>query len=60
MGTRVGPERPVRAKRCYQVMEADNRTVPDEWMANWSGTIDFEVHPVVTSHKAVEIMTPRL
>ena len=41
-------------ERCYQVMEADDRAVLDEWMANWSEIIDFEVHPVITSEKALE------
>lgn len=47
-------------ERCYQVMEADDRAVLDEWMANWSEIIDFEVHPVITSEKALETITPCL
>ena len=41
-------------ERCYQVMEADDRALLDDWMANWSEIIDFEVHPVITSEKALE------
>jgi len=41
-------------------MEADDRALLDEWMANWSEIIDFEVHPVITSEKALETITPCL
>jgi hypothetical protein len=40
--------------RCYQVMEASDRTLLDQWMANWSDLIDFEVYPVITSQEAAE------
>jgi len=38
--------------RCYQVMECDDRALLDEWMANWSDIVDFEVLPVMTSAQA--------
>ncbi len=41
-------------ERCYQVMETHDRALLDEWMADWSDLIDFEVHPVVTSKEAAE------
>lgn len=47
-------------ERCYQVMETHDRELLDEWMANWSDLIDFEVHSVVTSKQAAEIIAPRL
>jgi len=47
-------------ERCYQVMEADDRGLLDEWMANWSDLIDFEVHAVVTSQEAAAKIAPRL
>ena len=37
---------------CYQVMECDDRQLLDQWMANWSDIVGFEVHPVVTSAEA--------
>ncbi len=43
-----------RLERCYQVMETDDRTLLDEWMAKWSDLIDFEVYPVITSKEAAE------
>jgi len=40
--------------RCYQVMEAPDRALIDQWMANWSDLVDFEVHQVITSKEAAE------
>lgn len=40
--------------RCSQVMETDDRRLLDEWMANWSDLIDFEVQSVLTSKEAAE------
>ena len=47
-------------RRCYQVMEADDRALLDRWMANWSDIVDFEVYPVMTSKEAAEHIAPRL
>jgi hypothetical protein len=38
--------------RCYQVMECDDPSLLDAWMAAWSDLVEFEVHPVVTSAEA--------
>jgi Protein of unknown function (DUF3303) len=46
--------------RCYQLMETEDRTLLDQWMANWSDLVDFEVHPVVSSKEAAEKIAPRL
>jgi hypothetical protein len=46
--------------RCYQVMDADDRQLLDQWIARWSDLIDFDVLPVVTSAQAVERISPRL
>ena len=45
-----------RLERRYQIMEADERRLLDEWMANWNDLADFEVHAVITSKEAVERM----
>ncbi len=45
---------------CYQVMEADDRALLDQWMANWNDLVDFEIVPVMTSAQAVEKIGPRL
>lgn len=45
---------------CYQVMECDDRTLLDEWMAHWNDIVDFEVIPVMTSAAAAATVAPRL
>jgi hypothetical protein len=35
--------------RCYQVMEAESRELLDQWIANWSDIVQFEIAPVKTS-----------
>ena len=47
-------------RRCYQLMETDDRALLDEWIAQWSDIVDFEVHPVMTSKEAAERIAPRL
>jgi len=41
-------------ERCYQLMETADRRLLDEWIANWSDIVDFEVHPVMTSREAAD------
>jgi hypothetical protein len=41
-------------KRCFQLMETDDRKLLDEWMANWSDIVEFEVYPVISSNEAAE------
>jgi hypothetical protein len=45
---------------CYQLMETYDRRLLEEWMANWSDLVDFEVHAVITSKEAAERIAPRL
>ena len=49
-----------KLRRCYQVMETDDRSLLDQWTASWSDLIDFEVHPVVTSKEAADRVAPLL
>jgi Protein of unknown function (DUF3303) len=49
-----------RMDRCYQLMETEDLTLLDQWMANWNDLIDFEVHPVISSKEAAEKICPRL
>jgi hypothetical protein len=44
---------------CYQVMETADRALLDQWMAQWSDLVEFEVHPVMTSQEAAQRMAPR-
>ncbi|HYP29401.1 MAG TPA: DUF3303 family protein [Blastocatellia bacterium] len=44
----------VKVERCFQLMETDDPTRLDEWVANWSDIVEFEVYPVITSKEAAE------
>ena len=46
--------------RCYQLMECENRSLLDQWIASWNDLVDFEVVPVITSTQAVERLASRL
>jgi hypothetical protein len=45
---------------CYQVMEATDRSLLEEWMRNWVDLVKFEVHPVITSQEAAERVAPKM
>jgi Protein of unknown function (DUF3303) len=49
-----------RLERCFQLMETDDRDLLDEWIANWSDIVDFEIYPVISSKEAAEKVAPRL
>lgn len=44
---------------CYQVMEADSPRLVEEWMARWNDLVDFEVHRVMTSAEAADLVAAR-
>jgi hypothetical protein len=39
-------------ERCYQLMETENPSLFDEWIANWRDIGEFEVVPVIDSAEA--------
>jgi hypothetical protein len=43
---------------CYQVMECDDRTLLDQWIAAWEDLVEFSVMPVITSSEAAARFTP--
>ena len=49
-----------KLERCYQLMETEDRTLLDQWIANWSDLVDFEVYAVLTSKEAAEKIAPSL
>lgn len=49
-----------KLERCFQLMETDDRQLLDQWIANWSDIVDFEVYPVMSSQEAVEQVSPYL
>ena len=46
--------------RCYQIMETADRGLLDQWMAQWSDLVDFEVMPVLSSAEVQERLAPQL
>jgi len=47
-------------RRCFQVMECDDATLVDQWIANWNDLVAFEVIPVRTSAEAAKEIAPLL
>ena len=45
--------------RCYQAMECADRSLLDEWMAQWSDLVRFEVVEVMTSADAAAAVAQR-
>lgn len=43
-----------KLERCFQLMETDDPKLLDEWIANWSDIVDFEIYPVISSNEASE------
>ena len=43
-----------KLERCFQLMETADRKLLDEWIANWSDIVEFEVYPVISSEEAAE------
>ena len=39
---------------CFQLMEADEPRLLDEWMGEWSDLVEFEAVPVIASSEAAE------
>ena len=49
-----------KLERCFQLMETSEPKLLDEWIANWSDIVEFEVYPVISSTEAAERVSPRL
>ena len=49
-----------KLERCFQLMETSEPKLLDEWIANWSDIVEFEVYAVILSEEAVERISPRL
>jgi hypothetical protein len=41
-----------RLDRCFQLMETDDPSLFDEWIAIWSDLGEFEIVPVISSSEA--------
>jgi len=44
---------------CFQLMEADDASYVNEWIANWNDIVEFEVYPVITSQEAADRVQAR-
>jgi hypothetical protein len=40
--------------RCFQLMETEEASLLDEWVARWSDIVEFEIVPVISSGEASE------
>ena len=47
-------------RRCFQIMEAPDRGLLDQWISRWSDIADFEVVAVIASADAATAIAPRL
>ena len=47
-------------RRCYQIMECEDRGLLDQWVARWSDLVEFEIIPALTSADAAAFIAPRL
>ena len=47
-------------RRCFQIMECDDASLLEQWMARWEDLTEFEVIPVMTSGEAVATVAPRV
>ena len=43
-----------KLERCFQLMESPDISYINEWIANWSDIVEFEVYPVITWKEAAE------
>ena len=43
--------------RCFQLMEADDITLPQRWIAGWSDLMAFEIVPVVEGKDTTQALS---
>ena len=44
--------------RCFQLMETEDPSLLEDWIANWSDLAEFEVVPVIDSASAAARVSP--
>jgi len=49
-----------KLERCFQLMETNDPSLLDEWIASWRDLTEFEVYPVISSKEAAERVAPLL
>ena len=50
----------VNFERCFEVMECDDLTLLQQWIAQWSDLMEFEIVPVRTSAETRATVEPLL
>jgi hypothetical protein len=43
-----------KLEQCFQLMESPDVNHIDEWIANWSDLVEFEIYPVISSQEAAD------
>ena len=43
-------------QRCFQLMETQDVTLIDQWVAHWSDIVRFEIIPIISSSQAAELV----
>jgi len=46
--------------RCFQVMECDDVTLLQRWVAEWSDLVDFEIVPVAPGREVADALAGQL
>ncbi len=46
--------------RCFQLMETDDVTLLQRWVAEWSDLVDFEIVPVTPGKSTAEALAAQL
>ena len=46
--------------RCFQLMECDDVTLLQRWVAEWSDLVDFEIAPVVPGRDVADALSGQL
>ena len=49
-----------KLERCSQLMKTQHPELLNEWIANWSDIVEFEVYPVLSSKEAADKISARL
>ena len=45
--------------RCFQVMECEDVTLLQRWVAEWADLVEFEILPVTPGKETAAALTPR-
>ena len=46
--------------RCFQLMETNDVTLLQKWVADWTALVEFEIVPVVSGNETLEALKDQL